>query len=179
MNANGQHDQWLPTEGEPSAEIEHYLPSQRDDRGPCKYIIFRLDCHLLAIELLKTSDILRLQAIRPTHRHCCGAAGYVEYRDQALPVIDLSARISPACTVTDRARRIIVIQMEGSRGMQDAGLPADEILDVYESLLYPADFASGGQYEGEYFCGEFVVGHKVVRVLDADQLTRREALDCI
>lgn len=94
-----------------------------------QFITFRLNDHLIGLDILKVREINRLLDITPVQHAPPHVRGLVNLRGQAVTVFDLGVRLGwEPRAVSDQAHNIIL-------KMDDVGLLVDSIGDVEEATV--------------------------------------------
>lgn len=106
--------------------VAHSNPEERAG----KYLGFRLGHDEFAIQVLRVSEIMRLQEIIPVPQTPPYLKGVMRLRGRAIPVIDLKRKLGmPESELAPRASTIVVhIESEGGRLLM--GILVDAVSEV-------------------------------------------------
>jgi chemotaxis-related protein WspB len=145
---------------------------------PLLYLIIQLGRDRYALEASQVTEIVPLVRLKALPGAPVGAAGLMNYRGTALPVVDLSLLATGTPTAATEAARIVVVRhvVHGRTSADDAfGLLVPEARDTVrldpDSFVDPGVAADGAPYLGKVVAtADGVLQRVTVRALLTDQL---------
>lgn len=136
--------------------------------GLRQVVVFSVGGRLLAADILRVQEILRMVEITPFPRMPAFALGAINVRGRIVPVINLRGKLGlPDAPPGPRTCIVLV-----GAGAQVIGFLVDEVsevVDLPESLVEPAD-AGPGWMRSEIFSGIGKLPGRMVVILDPDRL---------
>jgi purine-binding chemotaxis protein CheW len=145
-----------------------------------KYMTFKLASEEYGLGILTVRELIGLMEITRVPRTPPFIRGVINLRGRVIPVMDLRARFGMAATEATDQTVIIVVQVEGAEGALTIGVLVDEVLEVLNidaaHIEPPPSYGTGG-VDGDFILGVGKSGHRVVFLLDIDQVisTRDQA----
>jgi purine-binding chemotaxis protein CheW len=155
-------------------------PASAPTAGPGKYLAFFLGHESYALPVLQVREIIRVTEITPVPHMAAGVKGIINLRGKLVPVMDLRVQFGLDASGFGERACIIVARVKSAAGED---LPIGFIVDAVEEVLNLAakdiekapDF--GGKASAASLCGMANLGHKVIALLDIDQVFAPTARD--
>jgi chemotaxis-related protein WspB len=150
--------------------------------APILYLVLRVGDDRYALEASQVTEIVPLVRLKALPGAPVGAAGLMNYRGTALPVVDLNLLVTGTMTPATEAARIVVVRyLADGRSAGDAaiGLLVPETRDTLrldpDGFAEPGVAADGAPYLGQVLATpDGVLQRVTVRALLSNEL--REAL---
>jgi len=145
---------------------------------PGKYLSFKLDNEIYAIDIMKVREIIGVQNSIKIPKTPSFVRGMINLRDRTIPVIDLRIKFDMDPKEDSKRTCIIVLQVIADERLVTIGSVVDEVSDVVEfseNDLQPAP-SFGTALDTHMLIG---IGHtkdRVIMILDVDRLLSTEEI---
>ncbi|MEO8337036.1 MAG: chemotaxis protein CheW [bacterium] len=115
------------------------------------YLVIRLGADRYAIETSQVVEVLPLVRLKELPGAPAGVAGVMNFRDSAVPVVDLNLIAMGSATPLRRTTRIVIVQYEAEEGPLGLLVPeATEALRLDADAFVDARIATeGARYLGD------------------------------
>ncbi len=143
-----------------------------------QYLTFQIGKEMFAVGILHIREIIEYGNLTTVPMMPEFVRGVINLRGSVVPVIDLSSRFGRGDSAVGRRTCIVILEIDGSAGLQEIGVIVDavsEVLEIPASEIEPppsfgarirADFIIGmGKVQGR-----FVILLNVQKVLDVDEM---------
>jgi purine-binding chemotaxis protein CheW len=148
---------------------------------PAQYLTFLLAGEVFAIGILAIKEIIEYHGVTEVPMMPAAVRGVINLRGAVVPVVDPLARFGrPSSPITKRSC-IVIVEVEGSGGDEDAqviGVVVDavnEVVDIAAQDIEPAP-AFGARIRGDFIRGVGKVRGKFVILLDPNCVLSVEEL---
>jgi purine-binding chemotaxis protein CheW len=145
---------------------------------PGKYLSFKLDNEIYAIDIMKVREIIGVQSAIRIPKTPVYVRGMINLRDRTIPVVDLRVKFDMESREDSKRTCIIVLQVISDGRIVTIGSVVDEVSDVIDlsqDELQPAP-SFGSALDTHMIIG---IGHtkdRVIMLLDADKLLSTEEI---
>ena len=131
-----------------------------------QFVTFRIDRHLLGLDVLGVREINRVVDMTPVPRAPDHVRGLVNLRGQILTVFDLGARLGLGARRIGRSTHNVILKSDA------VGLLVDAIGEVIQADIedIEAPPANVGGIEGEFIDGVVKLEKELLVILSADKL---------
>ena len=131
-----------------------------------QFVTFRIDRHLLGLDVLSVREINRVVDMTPVPRAPEHVRGLVNLRGQILTVFDLGARLGLGARLIGRDTHNVILKSDA------VGLLVDAIGEVIQTRVedIEAPPANVGGIEGEFIDGVVKLEKELLVVLSAEKL---------
>ncbi|ELN6931319.1 purine-binding chemotaxis protein CheW [Vibrio navarrensis] len=105
-----------------------------------QYLTFKVANELFAVGILEVSEIIEFGSMTPVPMMPNFIRGVINLRGQAVPVVDLSARLGKGQQALNRRSCIILVQGTGKQPALPIGMlvdSVDEIVEIEQACTHP------------------------------------------
>ncbi|EJL6393627.1 purine-binding chemotaxis protein CheW [Vibrio navarrensis] len=105
-----------------------------------QYLTFKVANELFAVGILEVSEIIEFGSMTPVPMMPNFIRGVINLRGQAVPVVDLSARLGKGQQALNRRSCIILVQGTGKQPALPIGMlvdSVDEIVEIEQACIHP------------------------------------------
>jgi purine-binding chemotaxis protein CheW len=154
--------------------VEQRDAEQEADEASTQYLTFRIGSRTFAVGILRVNEIIEVSEVTTLPMMPSFVRGVINLRGDAVPVIDLSARMAEADSEIGRRSCIVLVDVhdddeeEGNAvGMLVDGV--QEIVDIKDSHVQPAPDV-GDNFRSDFVVGMGRVDERFVVLLDVDEM---------
>jgi len=143
-----------------------------------QYLTFQLGAEMFAVGILNIREIIEYGSLTTVPMMPAFVRGVINLRGSVVPVIDLAARFGRKESVINRRSCIVILEVDGSSGLQEVGVVVDAVSEVLEipasDIEQPPSF--GARIRADFITGmgkvdgRFVILLNVQKVLDVDEM---------
>lgn len=133
-----------------------------------KYIVFKLNDQDFAVNVQQISSIEHPQTITKLPNSLYFIKGIINHRGEAIPVVDLKARLNMSDNQPTRDNRFLIVQM-GHKHISLLVDSATEVFDIHSSLIVPAPEITGQEQE-TFIYGIAKLEERLITLLDLEQI---------
>ncbi|MBE4618234.1 chemotaxis protein CheW [Vibrio navarrensis] len=105
-----------------------------------QYLTFKVANELFAVGILEVSEIIEFGSMTPVPMMPNFIRGVINLRGQAVPVVDLSARLGKGQQALNRRSCIILVHGTGKQPALPIGMlvdSVDEIVEIEQACIHP------------------------------------------
>jgi purine-binding chemotaxis protein CheW len=160
-----------------------YGLDQRDeadviDETSAQYLTFGIGEKIFAVGILKVNEIIEVSRVTALPMMPEFVRGVINLRGEAVPVVDLAARIAERATEINKRSCIVLVDVQDDDDEEGhaVGMLVDgvrEIVEISESALQPAPDL-GEDFSSEFVVGMGRVGEGFVVLLDVNHMLSTE-----
>ncbi|ASP39331.1 chemotaxis protein CheW [Bacterioplanes sanyensis] len=148
-----------------------------------QYLTFMVHGKRYAISILEVKEIIEVSSMTRVPMAADAIRGVINLRGNVAPVIDLNQRLKNTATKIGRRSVILVVERHDQQDREIFGMLVDSVSEIVEIDLHDIqdapDFGVGIRQEFiermARINGSFVVMLHLGRILDAEELSQREA----
>lgn len=158
--------------------VEQREVAKEADEESTQYLTFRIAERVFAVGILEVNEIIEVSEVTTLPMMPGFVRGVINLRGEAVPVIDLSARMAEADSSISKRSCIVLVDVhdDDDDDDEDVGHAVGMLVDgVQEIVEIPASLVQPAPDVGDDFRSDFVVGmgrvdeHFVV-LLDVNQM---------
>ncbi|MFM1801070.1 MAG: hypothetical protein RJA81_422 [Planctomycetota bacterium] len=135
-----------------------------------QWVVFQTGGQEYALSVDQVVEVLRMAMLTSVADAPSGFAGILNLRGQAVPVLDLVARLGGMNRQASLDQAIVIVQVDGRL----VGLivdAVDEVITLETGTIKPADPLLGSR---SYYLGVARWEQRVIMLIDVDRLVREE-----
>ncbi len=144
------------------------MQAERKGRGEQHLVVVQLDRERYGVPIEHVHEIIRMQEVTRIPRAPSFVEGVINLRGQVIPVLDLRRRFGLEGADRNGARRIVVVEMNGSR----VGVVVDAVLEVMRlpdsAVVPPEEIVGAGQVA--FLRGVAKQGDDLILLLDLQRV---------
>jgi purine-binding chemotaxis protein CheW len=152
-------------------KISTLMKNENRWENPIKYFIsFELGDEILAIEVSRVLEILKMKPFTPLPLGPRYFAGIINLRGKGLPVINTRLKLGMEEKEADNDSCIIVLQIPGDAGTMKLGAIVDKVtavIEIPEQEIKPVTSLNSG-FNPEYLKGIVEIENRMVMIMDTN-----------
>lgn len=143
-------------------------PERTDQSDALQVVVFSLEGKMLALEILKVQEIIRMVEITPVPKMPSFALGVINLRGRIVPIINIREKLSlPDRPPTVKTCVILARSTEGTFGFL-----VDDVAEVIDLPREAIDNPESGPdwLRSDLFCGVGKLTGRLLVIIDSDRL---------
>lgn len=145
---------------------------------PQQYLTFTLDGELMALGILRITEIIEHRALTVVPLMPPFVRGVLNLRGAVVPVVDLRARFGRGPAEVTRKTCVVIVELRSEEGKTDIGVMVDQVNEVVEiaaqDIEPPPAFGAG--LRPDFISGMGKLNNRFVVLLQLENLLSIEEL---
>lgn len=152
-----------------------------EEKKVTQFLGFTVDNEDYGVNILRVQEIRGWEEVREIPNTPDYIKGVLNMRNTVVPIIDLRIRLGQKDVEYNATTVIIVLSVEHEKNSHMVGIVVDsvsDVLDIKENNIKPAP-NFGTKINIEYISGMFMLGERMIVLVDADKLLNPEEMSVL